>query len=482
MREPPQDRLRDENERPIQGQRDFVLYWMVASRRTRHNFAMDRAVAWAVRLRRPLVVLEALRCDYPYASERIHRFILEGMADNARSLKSKPVLYHPYVETARGAGKGLLAALAKSACIIVTDRFPAFFLPRMLKTAAAKVDVRLESVDGSGLLPLSASPKAFARAHDFRRYLHRELPHHLAEFPKASALSGVDLPRLKHPPDAIRRRWPPAPPNLLKGTGLEKLPLDKTVPSVTLRGGMESAKTTLNEFLERGLPAYAEGHSHPDAEATSGLSPYLHFGHVGSHQIFSALLDRLDGSMERIGRSAENWWGLGPNAEAFFDQLVTWRELGFNFCALRDDADRYAGLPVWARDTLERHKKDRRPNHYDFPTLAGARTDDALWNAAQRELLATGRIHNYLRMLWGKRVIQWTREPEEAFRLLIRLNDTYALDGRDPNSYNGIGWVFGRYDRPWPERPIFGKVRYMTSASTRRKLHLSRWLARYSDT
>jgi deoxyribodipyrimidine photo-lyase len=481
MREPPADRLRDENDRPIRPDGDFVLYWMVAARRTRASFALDRALAWAARLKRPLVVLEALRCDYPYASDRLHRFILEGMAQNAEALEDAPLLYHPYVETERGAGKGLLAALSERACVVITDRFPAFFFPRMLAAAASKVAVRLESVDGSGLLPLSATEKAFARAHDFRRHLRRVLPEHLGHRPKARPFAGVSLPRMARLPRAIRARWPAASPALLAGRGLDRLPLDHSVAPASLRGGMDPARAALRRFLDRGLFAYAAEQRHPDAEATSGLSPYLHFGHIGAHEILEAVLEKAGASAEDAG-AGEGFFGLDEGPEAFLDQLITWRELGYNFCAHRDDADSYDGLPDWARETLARHRRDRRAHHYDLETLAEARTDDPLWNAAQRELLVTGRIHNYLRMLWGKRVLEWTRDPEEAFDLLVHLNDTYALDGRDPNSYNGIGWCFGRYDRPWPERPIFGKVRYMTSASTRRKLRLNRWLARYGET
>lgn len=174
---------------------------------------------------------------------------------------------------------------------------------------------------------------------------------------------------------------------------------------------------------------------------------------------------------------------MHPSAEAYLDQLVTWRELGFNFCAFRDDYDRYASLPEWAKKSLEKHRRDPRERTYSLAELARAETYDEIWNAAQRELVRTGVIHNYLRMLWGKKVIEWSERPESALERLIELNDRYALDGRDPNSYSGISWCFGRYDRPWgPERPIFGTVRYMSSESTRRKLELDEYLERFGDT
>ena len=168
-----------------------------------------------------------------------------------------------------------------------------------------------------------------------------------------------------------------------------------------------------------------------------------------------------------------------PGAETFLDQLVTWRELGYNFCHHRpNDYDQFDALPNWAKATLSAHQRDPR-ERYTPAQLESAETGDELWNAAQRELVESGQLHGYLRMLWGKRVLTWLDDPREAFSLLIELNNKYALDGRNPNSYSGISWCFGRYDRPWPERKIFGTVRAMTSDSARRKLHLTEYLSRW---
>lgn len=171
---------------------------------------------------------------------------------------------------------------------------------------------------------------------------------------------------------------------------------------------------------------------------------------------------------------------MSADAEAFLDQVVTWREVGFNMAWHRADHDRYESLPGWARQTLREHAGDRRQHLYGIEELENARTHDGLWNAAQRQLVREGRMHNYLRMLWGKKILEWSVSPQEAMRAMIHLNDKYALDGRDPNSYNGIGWVLGRYDRAWgPERPVFGKIRYMSSDNTRRKLPVEEYLGRY---
>ena len=188
---------------------------------------------------------------------------------------------------------------------------------------------------------------------------------------------------------------------------------------------------------------------------------------------------RLDPSAR--GRRA-GFWGASASAEAFLDQLVTWRELGqVHAHHAGDAAARYATLPAWARETLAAHAADPRPARYGLATLEAARTGDEVWNAAQRQLLAEGTIHNHLRMLWGKKVLEWTRRPDEALRILLALNDRWALDGRDPSSVSGIAWCFGRYDHPWPPRPVFGAVRAMSSAAARRKLDLGPYLARWGE-
>lgn len=187
---------------------------------------------------------------------------------------------------------------------------------------------------------------------------------------------------------------------------------------------------------------------------------------------------------DRLAKSAsgkrEGWWGASPGAEAWLDQFVTWRELGYNLTSHRDDYDHFESLPDWARATLEKHARDRREYVYSIDELAAAATHDPLWNAAQTQLVREGRIHNYLRMLWGKKILEWTASPREALEIMIELNNRYALDGRNPNSYSGIFWVLGRYDRPWgPERPVFGTVRYMSSQNTQRKLHVEEYQRTY---
>jgi deoxyribodipyrimidine photo-lyase len=467
---------------------DFVLYWMIAARRTGWSFALQRAVEHALRLRKPLVVLEALRVGYRWASERLHAFVIEGIADNARALEGRPVTYLPYVEPEPGAGKGLLEALAARACVVVTDDAPVFFLPRAVAAAAGRLPALLEAVDGNGLLPLAATDAVFPTAFAFRRLLQGVLPAHLKEAPLPDPLAGVRLPRLPSLPEEVTRRWPAASPALLEceHSAIAALPVDHLVGRVPeVRGGRSAGVASLRRFLNERLAHYHEARNRPEQEATSGLSPYLHFGHVSAHEVFATVAERERWTADRLAPKASGkragWWGMSVAAEAFLDQLVTWREVGFNFASKRDDAERYDSLPAWARTTLEKHAGDRRPHLYTPEQLEQAATHDPLWNAAQAQLVREGTIHNYLRMLWGKKILEWSPTPRQALEVMLELNNRYALDGRDPNSASGILWCLGRYDRPWgPERAIFGTVRYMSSENTARKVRVATYIARHA--
>lgn len=413
---------------------------------------------------------------------------MEGMQDNAARLEGTGVLYYPYVEPAQDKGKGLLHELGKRACVVVTDDFPAFFLPRMVAAAARQLSVLLEKVDSNGLLPVRWTDRVFLTAVSFRRFLQNNIEPHLRSFPKPDPLAEGIRP-FEHPlPHRVLARWPPANDMLKcqKQEALASFPIDHSVTPFQIRGGEQAAHRVLKNFLEDVLERYADCKNHPDEDATSGLSPYLHFGHISVHQIFQELTHREEWSGSRtfeVGKGQrEGWWGMSRNAEAFLDQLITWRELGYNMCAHMPLYDRYDSLPEWTKETLDRHRKDPRPYVYGLDQLEGAETHDQLWNAAQRQLRREGRLHNYLRMLWGKKILEWTRSPEEALDIMIHLNNKHALDGRNPNSYTGIFWTMGRYDRPWaPERPVFGKIRYMSSQNTARKLKLKQYLEKYSE-
>jgi deoxyribodipyrimidine photo-lyase len=487
----PKIRIQTCNSAPVRGDGEFVLYWMIEFRRLSSNFSLQRAAKLAVELRKPLVILEPLRIGYQWASDRIHRFVIDGMAENTArvaGLKNSGVVYYPYVEPRADAGRGLLEALASRACVVVTDDFPSFFLPRMVDAAASRLTVRLEAVDSNGLLPLRATDRVFTTAFSFRAFLQKQLPAHLVEFPQPDPLKGLKLPSLNAAPSDITQRWPVAAPKLLSGDAakLAALSIDHSVEVVETRGGATAAREKLTRFLNCSLPHYAAGANDPDADNRSGLSPYLHFGHISPHELFRELMTREEWSPaslgEKTGGKREGWWGVSPGAEAWLDEFVTWRELGYNMSSHCDDYDQFESLPNWAQATLAKHERDLREHVYSLEEFAAAATHDPLWNAAQTQLVREGRIHNYLRMLWGKKILEWSATPRDALATMIELNNKYALDGRNPNSYSGIFWTLGRYDRPWgPERPIFGTVRYMSSDSTRRKLQLREYLKRYGS-
>lgn len=484
----PSSRITEANEAPLNPAGDFVLYWMIAFRRRRYNFSLQRAVEWAHEMKKPLLVLEALRCDYPWASERTHAFILQGMEDNRQAFEGSPALYFPYVEPYVGAGKGLLADLSRNAALVVTDDYPCFFLPRMVKSAAKRVPVRMEAVDSNGLLPIRAAHKEYSSAFSFRRFLKKNIADHLVSFPRKDPLAGISLPAISNLPAYIGDRWKTESVKMPADwmDKLSEFPIDHSVREAPIRGGYRSAKDRLCGFLGKQLDQYGILRHHPDEDATSGLSPYLHFGHISAHEIFAEVVEKEEWSPDRLGFKASgkrsDWWGMSEGAEAFLDQLITWRELGFNMCSRRNDYETLECLPDWAKKDLEAHAMDRRPYLYSRDAFDSAATHDPVWNAAERQLVEEGRIHGYLRMLWGKKILEWSPSPDEALSTMIDLNNRYGLDGRDPNSYTGILWVFGRYDRPWfPERPVYGRIRYMSSKSAIRKLRMQEYMQKFGS-
>lgn len=484
----PELRVRTLNDDAVRDDGNFVLYWMVAFRRTHWNYSLQRAAEWASDLNKPLVVLEALRCDYKWASDRLHWFVVQGMRDNLAALKDGSATYYPYLERQAGEGSGLLAALAEQACLVVADDFPCFFLPRMLRVAARQVKVRMEAIDSNGLLPMRAADKVFARAYDLRRYLQKELPNHFGHLPQPDPLDDVKLPTLEKLPKSITENWPVAEVEAIADdpSNLEQFPIDHQVPIVPATpGGERAALACLKEFLAEKLERYTDERNEPEKDASSGFSPYLHFGHLSVHQVFAELTRKLNWKPNDVADKANGarsgWWNMSESAEGFLDELITWRELGYNMCSKQGDYTRYSSLPDWAQQTLAEHADDSREYVYTLAEFEQAETHDELWNAAQRQLLVEGHIHNYLRMLWGKKILEWTASPEEALHVMIELNNKYALDGRDPNSYSGIFWVLGRYDRAWgPEREIYGKIRYMSSDNTARKLKVKGYIEKYS--
>ncbi|MCG6926300.1 MAG: deoxyribodipyrimidine photolyase [Acidobacteria bacterium] len=477
-----QARLRRLNTAPTAGERDYVLYWIQAYRRLERNHALDYALWCAERLDRPLVVYEGLRLDYPWASRRLHRFILEGMAANAARAKEHGLNYWPFVEEKRGEGRGLLRKLSERAALVVTDDFPCFIVPGQSRALARKVDVPVLAVDSSSIVPLSLLGSPVSAAAHLRPRIHKAFAeawlHRAAAEPEVSRAAA-------RPVSAPFDRWSGADD---PAAFVDALPLEGTVPPVEgMPGGTGAARARLGTFLEHRLRGYAERRSEPrppDEGHASGLSPYLHFGHISIEEVAEKVLATTgDWTPEELRihnrGKREGFFSDDADVNSFLDEALTWRDVGLHWHRSRraDAASLETALPSWVLETLGAHAGDERPHLYSADELEAGQTHDELWNAAQRELVATGTIHNYLRMLWGKKVLEWSPSPVEAYRILEHLNNKYALDGRDPNSYTGILWCFGLFDRPWaPDRKIFGRIRYMSSANTARKFRLSPYL------
>jgi deoxyribodipyrimidine photo-lyase len=403
------------------------------------------------------------------------------MQANALAAARLGLSYWPWVERRPGEGRGLLAGLAARAALVVTDDFPCFIVPEQTDALAARAPVAVIAVDSNSVVPLSRlGPTVSAAAH-LRPRIHRA-------FGAAWEHRAAAPPRI--PAVATRVVAPPFEPAALADLDalVETLPVDRSVPPVVgAPGGAPAARRRLADFIAHRLRGTAEGRSHPapPAEAhQSGLGPYLHFGHIAMEEVVEQILASTgDWSAavldpRAVGRRA-GFFCRDPDINSFLDEALTWRDLGLHWHRARraDTARLETALPAWARATLGAHAGDRRAYVYSREEWEAGATHDPLWNAAQRQLVATGTIHNYLRMLWGKKVLEWSRTPEEAYATLVHLNNKYALDGRDPNSYTGILWCFGLFDRPWaPERPVLGRVRYMSSENTARKFRLGPYL------
>jgi len=337
--------------------------------------------------------------------------------------------------------------------MVVVDRGYTRIQKRWRRAAAAGLEVPLVQVETDVIVPVeAASPKEEYTAGTFRPKILRQLPLYPTKMTSTPARrDSLDL--RFDTLDAER-------PDLL----LNALDIDRRVaPSRDFKGGRRAGLRRFRRFLTNHLDEYAELGGDPAADRLSGLSPYLHFGQISPLEIAARVSLRS-----------------GPGREAFLEQLIVRRELSMNFVFYNSGYDRYAGLPEWCRRTLREHARDRRNPQYSPEELERAETHDPYRNAAQREMLDTGKMHGYMRMYWGKKILEWTDRPEEAFRIALTLNNRYELDGRDPNGFAGVAWCFGKHDRAWAERPIFGKVRYMNAAGLRRKFAIDEYVRRVS--
>ena len=368
------------NDHPVREDGDYVLYWMIAFRRTRYNFALQHAVDRAKQFGKPLLIFEPLRARYQWASDRMHRFVIEGMRSNSEALAGKPVTYFPYVEPAPGVASPLLNELAKRACTVVTDDYPCFFLPRLIESVKHRIDARLELVDSNGVLPLRLPQRTFTVAHSYRRWMQKNILDALCAMPKANPLSRLKLPTLGPLPAKITKRWPVADlTRLLDGNGIESLPIDHRVPpSGQLVGGQQEAGKRLARFTSETMTVYGTDRNHPDEVATSGLSSHLHFGHISAHEVVQQILDcqgwTPDMAADANGKN-HGFWNTSESAEGVFGPGSDLARNGLQSMTFREPASIRSSsrsLPDWA---IKRRWNSTAPTRdLTLYTLAAVRT------------------------------------------------------------------------------------------------------------
>jgi len=421
---------------------DCVVYWMQRAQRGIDNPALDVAVEVANTLRKPVVVFFAPVPFYPHANFRHYRFLNDGILDTASALAKRNIGF----VLRRYPDHSLLKFCDEvKAALVVGDENPLREPEDWRQRATRKLKIPLWTVDADVVVPSKLLQKAQYSAHIIRPRLQAELrrflvasrnPKAIVRWTKAESLKALD-------PDAdITEGWK----------------LDRSVSPVTnWRGGPTEAHRLLRKFVDTKLRGYGTQRNKPELDHTSRLSPYLHFGHISPITVALAV-EKVDAPRS--------------DKEALLNQIITWRELSVNLVRFNPNYDNFECAEPWAHRTLAKHLKDPRPVLYTERQMENAETHDELWNAAQMQMVNSGWMHNYMRMYWGKKILEWTRTPEEAYRVAVHLNDKYELDGRDPNGYAGIAWaIVGKFDRPWFEQPIFGQIRYMSRESTGRKFN-----------
>lgn len=426
---------------------DYVLYWMQASQREDTNHALEFAVERANDLGLPVLAYFGLTPRYPDANLRHYAFLLEGLAEVRTALAGRGI---GLIVGAGSPDEGAIR-LARRAALLVTDRGYVRIERAWRARVAEKAACPVFEVETNAVVPVeTASPKEEYMAATLRPKIKRLLPRFL-------------VPLSRRPVRRKRVEWDIASVSLPPG-GLvpPRFPADRSVkPTQAYRGGTTRAREWLDRFIAEDLAGYDHDRSDPRRDRGSRLSPYLHFGQI---------------SPLAVALAARKVRGAGT--EAFLEELIVRRELSLNFVFYNPRYDDYSCLPDWCRKTLAEHAADKREATYSLEALESGRTHDPYWNAAQREMVCQGRMHNVLRMYWGKRLIEWHRRPGEAFRRALYLNNKYELDGRDPNAFAGVAWCFGKHDRPWPEQPAFGKVRSMKASGLDRKYDMAQYVRR----
>ncbi|MFN0097136.1 MAG: deoxyribodipyrimidine photo-lyase [Gemmatimonadaceae bacterium] len=445
------------NEVRTQPEGEYILYWMQSTHRFEDNWALRAAVLAADRLGKPLLVHQGLDPTYEHANDRIHTVILE----NARALHARAerlgFRYQFVLRRRRDDDRRVVDRLASRAAQVITDLFPTAGIAERTQRFAERAPCRVITVESHGIIPSGHFVKEEYAARTIRPKIAKVLD--LAMEPCEDRAPSREFS------DALWHSLEVDRVDLARmdvAAEVAKCEIDHSVPSVPFASGIDGARARLKAFCKGALADYAERRNEPsDTDGSSRLSPYLHFGQISAAEVL------------RTVRAA----GHAESARKFEDELVTWRELAFNFCLRNPNYGKLRGLPDWVHRTMDAHKDDPREAVYSLAQLERAETHDELWNAAQRELVRTGYMHNVTRMLWGKSVLTWTKRYKHALDHLILLNNKYGLDGRDPSSFGGIQWCFGKFDRPWFDKPVWGVIRPMSLARAREKFDADAYIA-----
>ncbi len=429
-----------------------VVYWMTREQRVADNWALLQAQNFAMKHKRPLVVVFCLVPDYPGANIRHYGFMLKGLQEVEHNLQKLEI---PFIILPGNPPETLAKYLKKiKGAFLVTDFDPLRIKRFWQNDVAASMEGSFYVVDGHNIVPCwHASPKQEYGAYTLRPKLKKLLPGFLCDIPAIVSHSVGSKKKSAAPVD-----W----------QKMYCYVTDHSVHEVDwLIPGETAARVTAERFVKEGLQNYIQNRNDPNLDGQSNISPYLHFGHVAPQRV--ALL--VNGS--KIYAEAK---------EAFLEELIIRRELADNFCYYNENYDRFEGFPNWARKTLDEHRADKREYQYSRETFERGKTHDELWNAAQHQMVEWGKMHGYLRMYWAKKILEWSASPEQALKTALCLNDRYELDGRDPNGYTGIAWSMGGvHDRAWKERTVLGKVRYMSYAGCARKFDVKQYVATWLD-
>lgn len=425
-----------------------VVYWMTREQRVADNWALLQAQNFAMKHKRPLVVVFCLVPDYPGANIRHYGFMLKGLQEVEHNLQKLEI---PFILLPGNPPETLARYLKKiKGAFLVTDFDPLRIKRFWQNDVAASMEGSFYVVDGHNLVPCwHASPKQEYGAYTLRPKLKKLLPGFLCDFP-AIVSHSVGSKKISAAPVDWQKMY--------------RYVRDHSVQEVDwLMPGETAARVSAERFVKEGLQKYIQNRNDPNLDGQSNISPYLHFGHVAPQRV--ALL--VNGS--KI---------YAATKEAFLEELIIRRELADNFCYYNENYDRFEGFPNWARKTLNEHRADKREYQYSRETFEQGKTHDELWNAAQHQMVEWGKMHGYLRMYWAKKILEWSASPEQALKTAVYLNDRYELDGRDPNGYTGIAWSLGGvHDRAWKERTVLGKVRYMSYAGCVRKFDVKQYVA-----